>query len=268
MSTQSRGERNCNPLNLRPSGDNWDGLRVPQTDPGYLQFISNYHGLRAGAKNLLTYFRVHKRRTVFDIIRHWAPESDNNPTSAYTQIVAAALGVSPTAPINLDNATILRTTMEAMIKVECGSQPFSRLDLETAINAAYASHSAPPVNPPVTDVTTPVTHAVPPPADPAPPRDEIVPPKPAAPATPPLVDQPSAAPTRKLIVGGSVGAVAFVIMAIWNRLFPTVPIPAEYATEIAGGVILVVTLVTQYFTRNRATDVPPAQPAPDQVRNP
>ncbi len=267
MSTQTRGLRNCNPLNLRPSGDNWEGLRNPQTDPGYLQFISNYHGLRAGAKNLLTYFRVHKRRTVYDIIRNWAPESDNNPTSAYVQTVCKALSVDPNDTINLDNANVLRALMEVMIQVECGSQPFTRLDLETAINAAYASHSAPPVNPPVTDVSTPVTPAVPPPAEPVKPREEIVPPKPATPATPPLVDQPSAAPTRKLIVGGSVGAVAFVIMAIWNRLFPAVPIPAEYATEIAGGVILVVTLVTQYFTRNRATDVPPAQPAPDQVRN-
>lgn len=263
----SRGLRNANPLNLRPSGDNWRGLREPQTDPGYLQFTSNFYGLRAGAKNLLTYYRVHKRRTVKDIITHWAPPSDNNPTTSYINTVCLALGVKPTDDIDLDNGETLRRLMEAMIQVECGSQPFSRIDLETAINAAYATHTAPPVNPSVIKVTptTPAPaapqapstdqHPAPPsPPAPSPARDEIMPPK------PPLVDQPSSMPTRKLVVGGMVGALAFLVMAIWNRLFPDLPLPAEYATEIAGGVILLATLVSQYFTRNRATDIPPAAP--------
>lgn len=267
----ARGLRNNNPTNLRPSGDDWKGLRVPQTDPGYLQFITNFYGLRAGAKNLLTYYRKHGRRTVHDIIWNWAPPSDNNPTSDYIQHVARDLGVDPHDKIHLENGNNLRALMESMIRVECGSQPFSKQELEEAINAAYASHSAPPVNEegasqvkvyPTEPKPESSTVPVPQPAV----RDQIVPPEiiPTTPvnntssSVPPLVDQPSPVPTRKVVLGGAAGAVAFIVMAVWNRLFPSMPIPAEYAAEIAGLVILASTLVTQYFVRNRATDIPPA----------
>jgi hypothetical protein len=270
----TRALRNMNPLNLRPSGDNWDGLREEQTDPGYLQFQSNFHGLRAGAMNLLTYFRVHRRRTVRSIITSWAPPEDNNPTNSYISTVCAALGVGPDDLINLENGNTLRTLMEAMIRVEAGSQPFSRLDIEEGINAAYGSHRSPPVvhpldRPPETRVypAHPETPEPPEPSETKPmpspaPRDEIVPPRKTD--KPDLVDQPTAAPTRKVVAGGLAGAVAFVVMVGWNRLFPSTPIPAEFATEIAGVVILGVTLLTQYFTRNRKTDIPPATPPEDQ----
>ena len=256
MNNTTRGLRNNNPLNLRPSGDNWIGLREPQTDPGYLQFDTSFHGLRAGAKNLITYYRVHKRQNVASIITNWAPPSDSNPTNHYIATVCEHLGVNPDQRINLDNGDVLRRLMEVMIRVECGSQPFSRIDLETAINAAYASHSAPPIDPPVTDVT-PVQPENPP-AEPHKPKDQITP------ATPPLVNQPSLAPTRKLIAGGIAGTVAVIIMVLWNRFLPGYELPLENAEEIAGLVILAVTLVTQYFTRNRAIGIPPANPAPDR----
>ena len=263
-----RALRNMNPLNLRPSGDNWQGLRDEQTDPGYLQFQSNFHGLRAGAMNLLTYFRVHRRRTVRAIITSWAPPEDNNPTESYIKTVCTFLGVGPDDLINLENGNTLRMLMEAMIRVEAGSQPFSKVDIEEAINAAYGSHRSPPVVHPLDGLPEPSepprVYPVPPeskPISPPVPRDEVVPP-----GKPALVDQPSAAPTRKVVAGGLAGAVAFVVMAGWNRLFPTAPIPAEFATEIAGVVILGATLVTQYFTRNRKSDIPPAAPLEDQEK--
>ena len=282
-----RALRNMNPLNLRPSGDDWLGLKEEQTDPGYLQFQTSFHGLRAGAMNLLTYFRVHRRRTVRAIIKSWAPPEDNNPTDSYISTVCAALGVGPDDFINLENGNTLRMLMESMIKVEAGSQPFSRADIEEAINAAYGSHRSPPVvhpldgpseppkvypSPPeASPVPFPVSEPTPlsaaPPsssASPAPRRDEIVPPSKSDKST--LVDQPTALPTRKVVAGGLAGAVAFIVMVGWNRLFPTAPIPAEFATEIAGVVILGVTLVTQYFTRNRKTDVPPAASPEDQEK--
>lgn len=232
--TSSRAERNCNPLNIRPSRDKWLGMRAEQTDPGFVQFQTTFHGLRAGAKNLLTYYRVHKRRTVSEIISAWAPPSDNNPTAAYIDTVSKSLGVSPDQIIDLNDKIVIRRLMAAMIQVECGSQPYSVTELEAAINAAFETHQTKPA---VAD-------------------------SPKAPGTPPLVDQPSPMPTRKIMVGGLVGACAFVVMVIWNRLFPESPLTAEYATEIASAVILAVTLVTQYFVRNRATDVPPGE---DQV---
>lgn len=206
-------------------------MRTEQTDPGFVQFQTAFHGLRAGAKNLLTYYRVHKRRTVSAIISSWAPPSDNNPTTAYIDTVAKDLGVSPDQTIDLEDKIVLRRLMASMIKVECGSQPYSVTELEAAINAAFASHQTGP--------------------------SAGKPASPATPESPPLVDQPTAVPTRKIMVGGLVGACAFVVMVVWNRVFPDTPLTAEYATEIASAVILAVTLITQYFVRNRATDVPP-----------
>lgn len=263
MSTIARGLRNRNPLNLRPSGDDWRGLRDPQTDPGYLQFETNFHGLRAGAKNLITYYRIHQRQTVASIITNWAPPSDSNPTDHYIAAVCKALDVTPDQRIDLDNGETLRRLMEAMILVECGSQPFSRIDLDGAINAAYASHSAPPLNQPVSDVKpAPPPKPVEEPAKPVPAQDKV------APSTPPLVNQPSLAPTRKLIAGGIAGTLTVIVMVLWNKFLPDYQLPLENAEEIAGLVILAVTLVTQYFTRNRATDIPPANPTPDQKTDP
>jgi hypothetical protein len=260
---ESRGERNCNPLNLRPSGDPWIGLRTEQTDPGYLQFQTSFHGIRAGAKNLLTYFRVYKRQTPSDIIGRWAPKSDNNPTSSYISTVAKALGVGPADKVDLENQDIMFKMIEAMIGVECGRQPYPKTELMAAIQAAYDSHTTAPevstiVVPPAPTGPTP---QIPPKVFPASP-----PQGPQTPINPPLVDQPTSTPTRKVLVGGTAGAVAFIIMVFWNKYFPGAPIPAEYATEIAGLVILAVTLVTQYFVRNRATDIPPGSDPSEEIR--
>ena len=272
----AKGIRNRNPLNLRPSGDNWRGLRAEQTDPGYLQFETDFYGLRAGAWNLLTYFRKHRRRTVRSIISAWAPPSDNNPTDHYVMNVCGALNVTPDSPINLEDSRVLRSMMQVMILVECGVQPYSQEALDSAINAAYAGHPLPPVT--ATDPSYPSVRPAPAdkgpivtpvPVTPSPekpmPQPDIAPgqtyPSPdvivPSPAKPPLVDQPTQAPTRKVVVGGIAGAVAFVVMVLWNKAFPDTPLAAEYATEIAGAVVLLVTLVTQYFTRNRASDIPP-----------
>lgn len=236
MISTSRGLRNNNPLNLRPSGDKWIGMRTEQTDPGFVQFQTAHHGLRAAAKNLLTYYRVHKRETVSAIISVWAPPSDNNPTSHYIDTVAKALGVTPNSRIDLNDKVTLRRLMESMIQVECGSQPYSATELDAAIEAAYTTHQS----------------------EPRPGR-----PTPAKPGrTPPLVDQPTPMPTRKIVVGGIVGACAFMLMVIWNRFFPESPLTTEYATEISSVIVLAVTLVTQYFVRNRATDIPPGEAEP------
>jgi hypothetical protein len=270
----SRALRNSNPLNLRPSGDNWKGLRTEQTDPGFLQFISPFYGLRAGAMNLLTYAREHNRRTVTDIIGHWAPPGDNNPTSIYIDTVCKGLGVGSRDALDLETPDNLRRLMELMIQVEAGEQPFTKAEFDTAIAAAYNSHRSRPVAPGAGSAPTPqptpqptprpVPQPSPAPAPPVTPktpsrpRDEIVPP---SSDKPPLVDQPSPAPTRKVVAGGLAGALAFVLVTCWNRWFPDSPIPAEYATAIAGAAVYAATLVTQYFVRNRATDIPPAPAA-------
>ena len=136
--------------------------------------------------------------------------------------------------------------MDAMIRVECGNQPYSPTELEAAIEAAYATHQSEP------------RPGTPTPAKPTPAK-----PTPAKPGgTPPLVDQPTPMPTRKIVVGGIVGACAFMLMVIWNRFFPESPLTTEYATEISSVIVLAVTLITQYFVRNRATDIPPGEAEP------
>jgi hypothetical protein len=248
-------------MNLRPSKDNWVGLSREQTDPGYLQFQTSYHGIRAGVYNLLTYYRRHKLQTVGSIIQRWAPPTDNNPTEIYAQVVAKALGVGVDDRISLENRETMLRLVETMIGVECGRQPFSREEIRIAMDTAYASHVCPPepedsvVRPP--PVQEPSLPPVEPPSPPPPAPPE-------KPSIPPLVDQPSAAPTRKLVVGGTVGAITFVIMILWNKYVPNNPIPAEYAEEIAGLLVLVATLVTQYFVRNRATDIPPGPVSPEK----
>src|SRR5690349_17964338 len=128
--TTPLGLVNNNPLNLRHSRDQWIGMRGQQTDPGFVQFQTSYHGLRAGAKNLLTYFRVRKRTTVRQIIESWAPASDNNATDSYVASVAKGLMVDPDAYINLEDKDTLRRLMEEMIRVECGQQPFKQPKLK------------------------------------------------------------------------------------------------------------------------------------------
>ena len=44
---QPRGIRNCNPGNIRLSGDKWKGLRPRQTDGEFCQFTDMAHGYRA-----------------------------------------------------------------------------------------------------------------------------------------------------------------------------------------------------------------------------
>jgi hypothetical protein len=263
-------------LNIRPSGDNWKGMRTEQTDSGFLQFITPFYGLRAGAMTLLTYYRIHKRRTVSDIISSWAPPSDNNPTSDYIDTVCRALGVGSRDLLDLETPDNLRRLMEAMIKVEAGSQPFAKAELEAAITSAYNSHRARPVSP---GIDTPV------PAQPSPVTVVPVPaPKPSAPAphtpwpsappamprhepdtspTPPLVDQTSAAPTRKvnsIPVGGLFAGIptAFVVQALWNKMMPESPMEPEVAIALAGMISTAFAYGFAYFTRNRASDIPPS----------
>jgi lysozyme len=76
-----------------------------------------------------------------------------------------------------------------------------------------------------------------------------------------LVDQPSAAPTRKwtygAVGGGLAGLLSFVLVVFWNSKFPEDQIPAEYVAALPSAFTYVGVLATQYMTRNRATDIPP-----------
>ena len=90
-----RGLRNNNPLNIRRSGDKWQGLRVLQEDREFFQFSEMKWGWRAAFRLLChTYYGKYKLRTIRDIITRWAPPKENN-TEAYIRRVTDRIGIGP-----------------------------------------------------------------------------------------------------------------------------------------------------------------------------
>lgn len=85
-----RGIRNNNPLNIR-IGNKWKGLKTPNTDGAFDQFLSVQWGYRAAFIILRNYIRKHKCDTVAKIINRFAPSNENN-TEAYIKHVCRITG--------------------------------------------------------------------------------------------------------------------------------------------------------------------------------
>lgn len=134
----SRGERNNNPLNM-----NYVGQRNSVLEGGkgarFAKFNTPYDGLSATVSQLLRYYdgktTGKKLQTVEDIIKTWAPSSDNNNTSGYIKRVADELGVSPRQPLDLRDPNVMKALMQAMSKVEIEKPlPYSDSLIMAAIN--------------------------------------------------------------------------------------------------------------------------------------
>ena len=96
-----RGIRNNNPLNIRRSKDQWQGLRAVQTDPSFCQFETLEYGWRAAFKLLTrTYYHTYRLFTIRMIISKWAPANENN-TKAYIANVSRLTGIDPDEPIGI-----------------------------------------------------------------------------------------------------------------------------------------------------------------------
>lgn len=93
MNQRPRGIRNNNPGNIR-HGANWHGLNPDgrKIDPAFCVFTTSVAGIRALAKVLINYKRIHGLNTVRQIISRYAPPNENQ-TTAYIQSVAKQLGV-------------------------------------------------------------------------------------------------------------------------------------------------------------------------------
>ena len=96
-----RGIRNNNPLNIRRSKDQWQGLSKTQGDRSFCQFETLEYGWRA-AFHLLTrtYFHKYRLYTVRAIVSRWAPPSENN-TEAYIANVSRLTGIAPDEPLGI-----------------------------------------------------------------------------------------------------------------------------------------------------------------------
>ncbi len=119
----SRGERNCNPLNL-VRGIQWKGLRKEQTDSRFCQFVSMKYGWRAALITLRSYITGlnGKRRphdTIEKIITRWAPPSEND-TEAYIKCVSAAVGIDRRMKVKWQDRVFVCAIVKAMAYQECG----------------------------------------------------------------------------------------------------------------------------------------------------
>ena len=126
----TRGLRNNNPLNIRHSADRWQGARINQTDPSFVQFTSMAYGYRAGWKVIDTYWtRFERERRPFNvrnIIARWAPPTEND-TEAYIRAVTKLSGLGANEnmarPLRFWYLSDLERTarlIASMACVECG----------------------------------------------------------------------------------------------------------------------------------------------------
>jgi len=117
----TRGERNCNPGNIR-KGDDWAGMAPEQPDADFVTFTEPKFGIRAIVKILLTY-ASRGWCTPRQVIVHWAPPSENN-TDAYIDAVCSSCGTGPDSQLDLKNFAVLGQMVRAIIKHENGEQPY------------------------------------------------------------------------------------------------------------------------------------------------
>ena len=109
-----RGIRNHNPLNIRRSKDQWQGLRAVQTDAQFCQFETLEYGWRAAFKLLTrTYYHTYGLNTIRAIISRWAPANENN-TRAYIANVSRLTGIDPDEPLGIPSMQSARWMMVGM----------------------------------------------------------------------------------------------------------------------------------------------------------
>jgi len=128
-----RGLRNSNPGNLRLTSIPWEG-KVPNdenTDGEFEQFYNAEDGIRAMARNLLTYYG-RGLDTIQKIITRYAPSNENN-TGAYIRSVEKFTGIDakrvyPPSEIN--------ALVKAIITHENGLNPYRDETIKRAVQRA------------------------------------------------------------------------------------------------------------------------------------
>lgn len=132
-----RGLRNCNPLNIRKSGDNWVGQCGH--DGAFVKFIDVKHGIRAAFRLLYTYYYRYYCITVEDIINRWAPPKENN-TKNYIKRVCDYSGFPPNEIIKVANPVWKEKAIKlvaAMANVELGGDYLSISIIGEAYDMAF-----------------------------------------------------------------------------------------------------------------------------------
>lgn len=140
--TPTRGEANNNPGNINfDSETNWLGQQGIEggPHPRFARFAQPVYGIRALAKNLLTYYRRYGLNTVDHIIPRWAPATDNNATGSYIRAVAQRTGFEPSEIIDLGDPATLGKLVEAIIWQENGRCIYPASVIAQAVGMALGS---------------------------------------------------------------------------------------------------------------------------------
>lgn len=119
---ETRGQRNHNPLNIRKNGQNkWQGQDINGKDTEFETFINDAYGFRAAFRIIHNGFKATpKRDTIRKIIERWAPESDNNNTRGYINIVSNVTRIAPDTRLVYHDVTRMVDIVRAMAYVETG----------------------------------------------------------------------------------------------------------------------------------------------------
>ena len=135
--TLPRGIRNNNPGNIR-HGANWLGLNPNgrNIDSAFCVFESPVFGIRALAKVLINYKKIHGLNTVRQIVSRYAPPNENK-TAAYIQTVAKQLEVYPDTKIDIEERGVLTVFIKAVIRMENGIQPYSDETIQKGIDLCF-----------------------------------------------------------------------------------------------------------------------------------
>jgi len=136
----TRGERNNNPGNIDFLPDiqylGETGIEKTATHPRFATFDTPIHGIRALARNLLAYQKLHKLHTIRDIIARWAPGSEND-TQAYIDAVCKSTGYAADINLILSDTDTLLALVRAIILHENGRCIYTQTTLKDGVREAY-----------------------------------------------------------------------------------------------------------------------------------
>ena len=136
----SRGIRNNNPLNIRRSKDQWQGMKKTQSDSSFCQFETFEDGWRAAFVLLTgTYYHKYRLYTIRAIVSKWAPPGENN-TEAYIRNVARLTGIGADEPLGIPSEHPARWMLvgAAMAIQENGTEIMDWLAMLRGWEMAYA----------------------------------------------------------------------------------------------------------------------------------
>jgi len=134
------GIRNNNPGNLDYTpGAGWAGLAKPPYHGRFCAFKTPLFGLQALIQQVLIDHYRHGKNDIASVIASWAPQIDNNNTSAYVNAVAGFVGHTPFDLIDFTDMGLVIGLAQAIVREENGKDPYQANLYTQAANAAYSA---------------------------------------------------------------------------------------------------------------------------------